>query len=112
MTAVATIISNRVDSQNFPNDYLSVCTQSGQFSGYARGKKIYEAGTYDPIMWDYATSLLMEMVSGSFFGHPLLTSSYLYFHSEKYGNPTTISAIRQKSETVILGGNMFYINWP
>lgn len=50
MTAVATIISNRVDSQNFPNDYLSVCTQSGQFSGYARGKKIYEAGTYDPIM--------------------------------------------------------------
>ena len=112
MLAVATIIENRVNSPLYANDYISVCTQPNQFDGYARGKKIYESGQCDPIMWDKAMEIAESMVSDNFVISPSLDSEYLYMHSEKYGNKDTIARIKSKPETRILGGNMFYKTWP
>ena len=108
--AVASVIYNRAMSGSL--NYSDVCTAPNQFDGYSRGKSIYEAGSYDTIMWDNAMSLAGQIISGEFTIHPLLNSQYKYFHSETEGNPAYIAQVRAKPETVILGGNMFYINWP
>ena len=110
--AVATVLVNRVSSPNYPNNFAEVCMQKKQFNGYTRGKEAYETGTYDPIMWDYAMSLAANVVTGTLTPHPSMNSQYLYFHSQSYGDQTTIDRIKAKEETVYAGGNMFYITWP
>ena len=110
--AVATIIVNRVSSPNYSDDFAEVCMQKAQFNGYTSGKEAYETGTYDPIMWDYAMSLAADVVTGTLMPHPSMNSQYLYFHSQSYGDQTTIDRIKAKEETVYAGGNMFYITWP
>ena len=111
MEGVASVIYNRKMASHFPDDYISVCTAPSQFSGYSRGRKAIIYGTYDEIMWDYAKELAEKMINDEFSIHPSLTSEYVYFHSAKYGNKDRIASIKQKKETVIMGGNMFYINY-
>ena len=111
MEGVASVIHNRKTSSRFPDDYISVCTQPTQFSGYSRGRKAVINGTNDEIMWDYAMELAEKMVNDKFSIHPSLTPEYVYFHSAKHGNKETIENIKQKKETIIMGGNMFYINY-
>jgi len=110
--AVATVILNRVASSKFPDTMDAVCMQSAQFNGYSDGKRAYEKGTCDAIMWDNAMLLSGWMVNGGSIMHGSMTSDYLYFHSAKYGDADTRARIKAKSETLTYGGNMFYINWP
>ena len=56
-------------------------------------------------------ALAETMVDGWFVPHPAMNPQYLYFHSENYGNPNRIQEIKEKAETLIIGGNMFYINY-
>ncbi len=109
--AVATVLVNRFNAPQFPNDYYSVCTDKNQFSGYARGKKAYENQQLDSIMWDNACQLSDEILNGDFVASPLLDDQYFYFYSEKWGDPKRRQEIKGKKETVIIGGNMFYKTW-
>ena len=96
---------------DFPNNFISVCTAPNQFDGYARGKNAYENKTYDEIMWDYSISIAWDMVRKRSVMHPALNSEYVFFHSTKYGDPERINNIKRKPETLIYGGNMFFINY-
>ena len=111
MLAVATVISNRKKHDDYPNSFIEVCTQPSQFVGYSRGKDAYEDGSCDEIMWDYAITVAWDMVKNGGVMHPSLNSRYIYFHSELYGDEKTIADIKNKPETLIFGGNMFYINY-
>lgn len=113
MRAVATVISNRKHSplEYFPDDFIEVCT-CGEFDGYSRAKKIYNNGECDAIMWDYANKVATELVTNGSMTHPLLSFQYTYLHSATVGNQETINGIKQKPETVLVGGNLFYINYP
>jgi len=111
MIAVATIISNRKKHDDFPDAFVSVCTEPNQFGGYARGKNIYKNKSYDEIMWNYAISIAWDMVRNGSVMQPALNSEYVFFHSTKYGDPERINNMKRKPETLIYGGNMFFINY-
>ena len=111
MLAVATIISNRKKNNDYPDDFISVCTAPNQFYGYARGKDAYENKKCDEIMWNYAMSIAWDMVENGGVMHPALNSEYIYLHSAEHGDQETINKIKAKPETLIFGGNMFYINY-
>ena len=112
MQAVATVIVNRFESPKYPNDYVAICTSPSQFTGYARGKKLYNKGELDSIMWDEAMRLAINIVSNTFTPYPQMNSQYIYFHSSSYGNTDTINRVKQKPEVIIKGGNMFYCTYP
>lgn len=63
-------------------------------------------------MWDKSMQIAKSLFLGNFQEHPKLGSEYLYFHSEKRGDKNYINKVKAKPETLIYGGNMFYINWP
>ncbi len=111
MLAVATVISNRKMHNKYPDDFISVCTEPNQFDGYKSGKTAYENNACDEIMWNYAMSIAWDLVKNGSVMHPSLNSEYIYLHSERYGNQETIKKIKSKPETLIFGGNMFYINY-
>ena len=55
-----------------------------------------------------------QLVYGSYGGftiNSLLSTEYLYFYSLKHGDPVKREEIKNKPEVVILGGNMFYIDY-
>ena len=54
-----------MESQEFPNEIVLVCLQPNQFVGYDNGKKAYESGNYNAIMWDNAMLLAGQLVYGS-----------------------------------------------
>ena len=56
-------------------------------------------------------TIAKTMINGQFIPHSLITPEYLYLHSETYGDPDRIVEIKKKPETVIIAGNMFYINY-
>ena len=109
--AVATIIFNRVNSSNYPDDFAKVCKQKSQFHGYSLGKERYESGNYNAIMWDNAMLLAEEMLSGNFTPHPDMNSDYLYFYAEKGRDKDKIERIKGQPGVVIAGGNIFYTTW-
>ncbi len=103
MTAVASVIMNRVASEDFPNTVCDVVRGGGeekgcQFSWYCDGEPdIAEEAE----LWQEAKQVARKVLANKV-ADP--TGGALFFHGESIGEPWT----KERERLVALGGFVFY----
>ena len=103
--AVAWTIINRYNSDKYPSDWLKIVKADQQFTGYKRGKTLYENGDLHKISWDYSYYLATNMVYKRYEKIPYpegFTPHHTNFRQDKGQSYSVWAGI------IRVGGNVFF----